>query len=174
MSIIIGNTDSREFWWAINNNNSIIGIGDLPKVPGIKPGKRVDLLRYYSKDKISDSNKLKDLMNANIVTLKKVIDGETNITSNPESVSSIEKEEFIASSSSSKGTTVTTSDNLQTEYNNLLTAYGTTSSSNRPYLVISRGNYGGQTLNYYENDWIIIEEDGIIEGVTYNQIAGSR
>jgi hypothetical protein len=63
--------NKRESWWVTNNTNDTITIGDLLLVPAIKPGKRIDLLHYYSREKISHSKVLVTLVKANIVSLDK-------------------------------------------------------------------------------------------------------
>lgn len=63
--------NKRESWWVTNNTSETITIGDLLLVPAIKPGKRVDLLHYYSREKISHSTVLISLVKAGIVSLSK-------------------------------------------------------------------------------------------------------
>lgn len=61
----------RESWYVTNQINKKINIGDLPLVPTINPGKRVDLLKFYSREKISHSIILVKLCNARILQLNK-------------------------------------------------------------------------------------------------------
>jgi hypothetical protein len=61
----------RESWFVTNLSKKKISIGDLPSVPVIKPGKRVDLLKFYSKEKIGQSNVLVSLVKARIVSFNK-------------------------------------------------------------------------------------------------------
>lgn len=63
--------NKRESWWARNLTNKTITIGDLLLVPAIKPGKRVDLLHHYTREKISHSTVLVSLVKAGIVSLSK-------------------------------------------------------------------------------------------------------
>jgi hypothetical protein len=71
----------RESWWIRNNTHNQINIGDLPLIPTIKPGKRVDALRHYSREKVSHSLVLVDLIKARVVTLnkKKIFANNNNI-----------------------------------------------------------------------------------------------
>lgn len=63
--------NKRESWWVKNLTNKTITIGDLLLVPAIKPGKRVDLLHYYTREKVSHSTVLVSLVKARIVSLNK-------------------------------------------------------------------------------------------------------
>ena len=63
--------NKRESWWVRNLTNKTITIGDLLLVPAIKPGKRVDLLHHYSREKIGHSTVLNQLVKAGIVSLSK-------------------------------------------------------------------------------------------------------
>ncbi len=63
--------NKRESWWVKNKTKLTITIGDLLQVPAIKPGKRVDLLYYYSREKVSHSKVLVKLVKAGIVSLSK-------------------------------------------------------------------------------------------------------
>ena len=65
----------RESWFVTNRTNSPFNIGDLPLVPTLYPGKPVDLLRYYPREKISHSIILTNLVKARKLRLvKKKID----------------------------------------------------------------------------------------------------
>ena len=63
--------NKRESWWVTNNTNDTITIGDLLLVPAIKPKKRIDLLYYYSREKIGHSKVLVTLVKAGIVSFNK-------------------------------------------------------------------------------------------------------
>jgi hypothetical protein len=63
--------NARESWWVTNNSKKTIAIGDLLLVPAIKPKKKVDLLHYYSREKISYSKVLVTLVKSRIVSLDK-------------------------------------------------------------------------------------------------------
>jgi len=63
--------NKRESWWVRNNTKQTITIGDLLLVPAIGPKKRIDLLYYYSREKISHSKVLVKLVKAGIVSLSK-------------------------------------------------------------------------------------------------------
>ena len=63
--------NKRESWWVTNNTNNVITIGDLPQVPAIQPEKRADILRYYSREKISHSDVLVDLVRDGTISLEK-------------------------------------------------------------------------------------------------------
>jgi hypothetical protein len=78
----------RESWWVQNNTNKTITIGDLLLLPALEPGKRVDLLRFYSREKVSHSKVLVKLVKCGIVSLnkKKIFDGDDHI-----SISDIDK-----------------------------------------------------------------------------------
>ena len=61
----------RESWYVTNLGKQNISIGDLPSVPVIKPGKKVDLLKFYSREKVSHSIVLTKLVKARIVSFNK-------------------------------------------------------------------------------------------------------
>ena len=63
--------NKRESWWVRNNTNQTITIGDLLLFPALKPGKREDLLHYYSREKAGHSKILVKLVKAGIVSLNK-------------------------------------------------------------------------------------------------------
>lgn len=63
--------NKRESWWITNNTNNVITIGDLPLVPAIQPEKRADILRFYSREKISHSDILVDLVRDGRISLEK-------------------------------------------------------------------------------------------------------
>jgi len=63
--------NARESWWVTNNTNKTITIGDLLLLPVLKPGKKVDLLRFYTREKISHSVVLTQLVKSGKVSLNK-------------------------------------------------------------------------------------------------------
>ena len=71
----------RESWWITNRTNKTITIGDLLLLPALKPGKKIDALHYYSREKISHSIILTQLVRARKVSLnkKKIFAGNDNI-----------------------------------------------------------------------------------------------
>jgi hypothetical protein len=70
MSINIGNTE-RESWWATNNTNETILIGDISNLPSIYARKRIDLLAHATKKEISKSSNLPNLMKTGKISLNK-------------------------------------------------------------------------------------------------------
>ena len=91
---------NREEWVVKNATRFPITIGDLPKVPAIKSGKILNLLRYATKQEIGQSKVLVDLLRARYLTLKKSVQNiaEEAVTRNTarESLTSVEKEELEA------------------------------------------------------------------------------
>ena len=63
--------NKRESWWITNNTNQTIAIGDLLLLPSIQPGKRVDALHHYTREKISHSTVLVSLVKTGKVSLEK-------------------------------------------------------------------------------------------------------
>jgi len=63
--------NKRESWWVKNRTKKTITIGDLLLVPAIKPKKKVDLLHYYTREKVGHSKVLVQLVKAGIVSLSK-------------------------------------------------------------------------------------------------------
>ena len=63
--------NARESWWVTNNTNKTITIGDLLLLPVLKPGKKVDLLRFYTREKISHSVVLTQLVKSGKISLNK-------------------------------------------------------------------------------------------------------
>ena len=80
----------RESWYVKNLTKKNITIGDLPIVPAIKPGKRVDLLKFYPREKIGNSKVLVQLVKARIVSLNKKKIFSDNLPG-PIPISSIDK-----------------------------------------------------------------------------------
>ena len=63
--------NKRESWWVTNLSKQTITIGDLLLFPALKPGKREDLLYYYTREKAGHSKVLVKLVKAGIVSLNK-------------------------------------------------------------------------------------------------------
>ena len=80
----------RESWYVKNLTKKNITIGDLPSVPAIKPGKKVDILKFYSKEKVGHSKILVKLVKARIVSLNKQKIFSDNLPG-PVPISSIDK-----------------------------------------------------------------------------------
>ena len=74
MPTVRRNENFRESWLVNNRTSNILSIGDLPSVPAIPAGKSVDLLTFYTKDKISQSANYKELVDAGWLRLKKRVD----------------------------------------------------------------------------------------------------
>jgi hypothetical protein len=62
---------NKEMWFAKNITPTNITIGDLPLLPVIKPDKTVNLLRFYSREKIVDSQMLTFLVQNKKITIEK-------------------------------------------------------------------------------------------------------
>ena len=71
MTDIRRDENSRESWYVTNNSSKNITIGDLLLLPVIKPNKAVDLLKFYTREKISHSTVLTSLVKSVIVSLNK-------------------------------------------------------------------------------------------------------
>ena len=65
------NENFRESWWVTNNTTKNIAIGDLLNLPVLKPGSPVDLLQFYSREKISHSIILTQLVKNGKISLTK-------------------------------------------------------------------------------------------------------
>jgi len=63
--------NKRESWWVTNLSKQTITIGDLLLFPALKPGKKADLLHYYTREKAGHSKVLVKLVKAGIVSLNK-------------------------------------------------------------------------------------------------------
>ncbi len=61
----------KEMWFVKNITQENIAIGDLPLLPLVKPNKTVNLLRFYSREKVADSDILTYLVQSNKVTIEK-------------------------------------------------------------------------------------------------------
>lgn len=62
---------AREKWHVRNRTRKVIGIGDLKFVPAIKPGERVDLLRFHTYAQIEQSVDLANLISIGWLTVTK-------------------------------------------------------------------------------------------------------
>ena len=71
-SSINPNDTHREKWWVTNISHAIVGISDLPNLATLDPGDRVDVLRHYSHNQVSQSKQLTALVKAGYLKLKKV------------------------------------------------------------------------------------------------------
>ena len=71
---ITENQNKREYWKVTNVSNRLINIGDLPKVPTVEPGETRDLLRYYSKDQVTQSIMLPAIIRRGWFTATKNLD----------------------------------------------------------------------------------------------------
>jgi hypothetical protein len=65
--------DNREMWLAKNISEGNITIGDLPLLPVIHAERTVNLLRFYSREKVIDSKILTFLVQKNKITIEKKI-----------------------------------------------------------------------------------------------------
>jgi hypothetical protein len=63
--------NKRESWWVTNNTKYNMAVGDLLLLPVIKPGKKIDVLRFYSREKISHSTVLASLLKSGKFSLNK-------------------------------------------------------------------------------------------------------
>ena len=63
--------NERESWWVRNRTSRTIAIGDLPLLPTINAGKKIDLLKYHSREKISHSKILVALTKKGSVSFQK-------------------------------------------------------------------------------------------------------
>jgi len=73
---------SRREFWRITNMTSKrnINIGDLPQLPTLAPNERCDLLRYYTKEEVNQSEVLPFLIKKGWIRAKKNLDKtDTNI-----------------------------------------------------------------------------------------------
>ena len=67
--------DNREHWLATNLTNINVAIGDLISVPVFTPGSTLDLLRYQTKDQVSNSKILDYLIQINWISVVIKFDG---------------------------------------------------------------------------------------------------
>ena len=68
---IRNNENKRESWYIKNISSGNINIGDLPSIPTLKSGESTDLLKYYTREKVSHSTVLVNLVKRGILTLSK-------------------------------------------------------------------------------------------------------
>ena len=71
MADIRRDENKRESWLVTNNTQHNIAVGDLLLLPVLKPGKTIDVLRYYSREKISHSTVLASLLKSGKFSLNK-------------------------------------------------------------------------------------------------------
>jgi len=122
--------NKRESWWVTNNSTNTITIGDLLLVPAIKPGKKVDLLHHYSREKISHSTVLTSLVKAGIVSLNKDkiytndFPGEITAANVDEAITSAEENEITDGLSDFIGKSVVTEVGDPGSDDNLITEQG--------------------------------------------------
>ena len=71
MADIRRDENKRESWWVTNHTKFNIAVGDLLLLPVLKPGRRVDVLQFYSREKISHSTNLASLLKSGKFSLNK-------------------------------------------------------------------------------------------------------
>lgn len=71
MADIRKNENTRENWYITNNSTNNINIGDLPLIPTIKPSKSIDVLKYYTREKVGHSTVLVSLVKSGVLSLNK-------------------------------------------------------------------------------------------------------
>jgi len=71
MADIRRDENKRESWLVTNNTKFNMAVGDLLLLPVIKPGKTVDVLQFYSREKISHSTVLASLLKSGKFSLNK-------------------------------------------------------------------------------------------------------
>ena len=64
-------SNKRDSWYITNKTGNILAIGDLPLVPTMNPGEKIDLLRYYGKQRIEHSTDLVSMVKSGMLSLKK-------------------------------------------------------------------------------------------------------
>lgn len=62
---------SREQWWLINRTKKNITVGGFLYLPTLSPGKKLDLLRFISKEQIAQSSDLTSLIKSGKLVLQK-------------------------------------------------------------------------------------------------------
>lgn len=99
MADIRRDENKRESWWVTNNTIYNMAVGDLLLLPVIKPGKRIDILRYYSREKISHSTVLASLLKSGKFSLNKqkiytnTFPGEVSVAKIDEAITPAEENE---------------------------------------------------------------------------------
>jgi hypothetical protein len=97
----------RESWWIKNVTNKTIAIGDLHLLPSLKPNQQVDVLRYYTRERISHAKTLVALLKSGKLKLNKekiftnAFPGEISATEADEAVTPAEENEIAYSGTSS-------------------------------------------------------------------------
>jgi len=71
----------REFWRITNISKKILNIGDLPKLPTLEPNEFCDLLRYYTKEEINQSENLPYLIKKRWLRASKDLDNVSTAVS---------------------------------------------------------------------------------------------
>ena len=71
MADIRRDENKRESWLITNHTQNNMAVGDLLLLPVLKPGKTIDVLRYYSREKISHSTVLASLLKSGKFSLNK-------------------------------------------------------------------------------------------------------
>jgi len=98
---IRNNENKRESWHVKNISSVNINIGDLPSVPTLKPGESTDLLKYYTREKVSHSTVVVNLVKRGILTLSKDknfsngLPGPITITKIDEAITPAEENELL-------------------------------------------------------------------------------
>ena len=122
--------NKRESWWVRNLTNKTITIGDLLLVPAIKPGKKVDLLHYYTREKVSHSTVLNSLVKGGIVSFEKdkiytnEFPGQITASNIDEAVTPAEENEILDGLEDFYGLSVVTEVGDPGEDSNLVTEQG--------------------------------------------------
>lgn len=153
--------DLQEEWNVTNNTDNVIIISvKKSQIPGIKPGATVNLLRYATKDNISQSESLKQLIDNGNLTLVK---SEEDV---PKKVLSVEQDELQINGNSF---TVTPLDSLQMSYDWLKSSQrdsemGTLSSTNSRYLWLEAGIYIGDLTVDTKYVHLRIKEGVVLSG----------
>jgi hypothetical protein len=71
---------NRESWYLINRTSSSLMIGDLNKLPVLKPDVKVDVLRYHSREEVSFSPELAVLIsNGSVEMVKRRLGGNEEV-----------------------------------------------------------------------------------------------
>ena len=69
----------RESWWVRNTTSQTIAIGDLHLLPSLAPGQQVDLLRFYTRERISHARTLMALLKTGKLQLIKQKDYDNGL-----------------------------------------------------------------------------------------------
>lgn len=95
----------REQWFAVNISKGTVAIGDLDRVPPIAGGNEIDLLRFYTKDEISQSKALKFLIDLKKIKIRKIDGSQSNIYDNGDAQLAIRQVEKIDNDGGGGGST---------------------------------------------------------------------